>query len=38
MKSLFALILVFFTTLPNCGMIFAGNMKEMMPSGDDMEM
>lgn len=38
MKSLFALILVFFTTLPNCGMVFAGNMKEMMPSGDDMEM
>jgi hypothetical protein len=38
MKSLFTLILAFLMTLPNCGMVFAGNMSEMMKSGEVMEM
>lgn len=37
MKSLFSLILAFFMTLPNCGMVFAGNMDQMMKNGEAME-
>ncbi len=37
MKSLFSLILAFLMTLPNCGMVFAGNMNEMMSGGETME-
>ena len=38
MKSLFSLILAFLMTLPNCGMVFAGNMDQMMKSGETTEM
>ena len=38
MKSLFSLILAFLMTLPNCGMVFAGNMDQMKQSESTMVM
>lgn len=38
MKILLSLILSLLMTLPNCGMVFAGSMDQMMNGGEFMEM